>query len=255
MVNGLNLHATSDGTSTALLLRAIFCNPWGKVVIYSSNSSNVGETKIRIDRLAEQTNTIIPDLEVVEIPSLDKSTNMVEMFQEFSALNDLPPLEMERDILFYSGTTLHVRGLATIRGFSSIMVYDRDVGFKTVGHLQHEFGDLAFDKVTFFSIYDAAENSSEEGEDSWQEIHFRNGEYTRSKKLRTIRYHNGIIEFEWDKAATATQRKKIAKDCLMLEEIFGVYSVRHLGLDSQILRLRRFPALLDEENLWELEGK
>jgi len=231
------------GASPMLLLRAVFCHPWDSVVLLYADSKNMEGFKRKIKHCADALKKPMPLVQCSRIPSLDQHNSIAKFAAEinFDSMK-ISPETKQNDILFYSGTVLHLRCIATLLRFESILAYDNDKGFFTIGKQNHQFAEINLTIKTFFEINNVRMKKKRDG-DSKEYVSLRSSDSawkTRSKYLNKVEYINDMLHISWAKPPSSTQRKIIAKDCHLLKRIFGHYSIAHQNLPPALERLIRY---------------
>ena len=110
------------GQSQMMLLRAIFCHPWDSVVVFYAEEKNMEQFRQKIVNCAGALNMPIPHLESTLIPPLDQTNSIAKFARELNLDSIRNNIEVnENDMLFYSGTVLHIRCLTTTLNFENIL--------------------------------------------------------------------------------------------------------------------------------------
>ena len=236
-----------------LLLRAIFCHPWDSVIMFYADEKNLEKFREKFVKCAGALNKPVPHFESAKIPPLDQTNSIIQFADKFNLDYISQRIEVNKnDMLFYSGTVLHLRCLITLLNFETILSYDNDRGFLAIGNSDKEFGNLELTIETFLEINNAS-ISKENREDSAEFISLASvgGEWqTKSVYIDKIEYTNGVLNIFWRKVPSSTQRKKIVRDCHLLKHNFGHYTVAHHNLPPEVERLIRLgytPRLEEEE--------
>ena len=230
------------GQSEILLLRAIFCHHWDSVIMFYADEKNLEKFREKFLKCAGALNKPVPHFESAEIPPLDQTNSIVQFAEKINLDYINKRLEVNKnDMLFYSGTVLHLRCLITLLNFETILSYDNDKGFFAIGNSDEEFGNLELTTKTFLDINNASIlNQSPEKRtgpislasvsEAWQ---------TKSTYIDKIEYTNDVLNIFWRKVPTSTQRKKVVRDCHLLKLKFGHYTVAHRNLPPEVERLIR----------------
>lgn len=236
-----------------LLLRAIFCHPWDSVIMFHADERNLERFREKIEKCAGSLNKPIPHFESSVIPPLDQ-TNSMSKFADALYLHSIDQtIEVNKnDMLFFSGTVLHLRCLITLHKFESILAYDSDRGFFGIGASDKEFDDFKLTMKTFLEINNASilHNSKKDGTNfiSLESVDSEWG--TKSSYIDKFEYSNDVLNVFWKMVPTSGQRKKVVGDCHLLKLKFGHYTVAHRNLPPEIERLIRqgyIPRLEEEE--------
>lgn len=241
------------GQSEMLLLRAIFCHPWDSVIIFYAEGKTTEKFSEKIVKCAGALNKPVPHFESAEIPPLDQTNSIVQFAEKFNLDSISKRIEVNKsDMLFYSGTVLHLRCLITLLNFETILSYDNDRGFLAIGNSDEEFGNLELTIKTFLEINNASIlNKSPEDSTGSISLASVSGEWeTKSPYIDKIEYIDDVLNIFWRKVPTSTQRKKVVRDCHLLKLNFGHYTVAHRNLPPEVERLIRSgytPRLEEEE--------
>lgn len=226
-----------------LLLRAAFCHPWDSIVLFYGELKEVELFKEKMKSYADFFDKPMPTVKCSQIPRLDRLHSLSQFAIEINSESMDKAIEVkEDDILFYSGTVLHLRCLATLLNFRTMLTYDDEKGFLAIGEQKLRFLDISLTLEAFLGFNRAFINESKvnitQEYISIQSI--SNRWSTKSKYLKKVEYINDILHINWAKPPTSNQRKIIAKDCHLLKQIFGHYSIAHHNLPPSVERLMRY---------------
>lgn len=242
------------GQSQMMLLRAIFCHPWDSVVVFYAEEKVMEQFRQKIVNCAGALNMPIPHLESTLIPPLDQTNSIAKFARELNLDSMRNDIEVnENDMLFYSGTVLHIRCLTTTLNFENILAYDNEKGFFTIGKLDNVFGDFELTMGNFLDINNVKirKGKNQQGVD-FISIGSIGGDWqTTSVHIDKIEFSNDVLNIFWKGGRqSSSQRKKIVKDCHLLKRIFGHYTVINRNLPLEVDRLIRsgyIPILMEEE--------
>ena len=194
----------------------------------------------------------MPHFESSEIPP--SQTNSISQFAEAFNLDSIgQTIKVNKnDMLFYSGTVLHLRCLITLHKFETILTYDSDRGFLGIGNSDVEFYNLKLTIKTFLQINNASiVHKTKEDGTNFISLASVDGEWgTKSSYIDKIEYSNDVLNIFWKMVPTSGQRKKVVSDCHLLKLKFGHYTVAHRNLPPEVERLIRSgytPRLKEEE--------
>jgi hypothetical protein len=240
------------GQSEMLLLRAIFCHPWDSVIMFYADEKNLERFREKIVKCAGALNKPVPHFESSEIPPLDQ-TNSISQFADALNLDSIgQTIEVNKnDMLFYSGTVLHLRCLITLLKFETILAYDNSRGFISIGNSEKEFGNLKLTMKIFLETNSASiVNKTKKNGMNYISLESVGGKWkTKSKHIDKIEYSDDVLNVFWKKVPSSTQRKIIVNDCHLLKLNFGHYTVAHRNLPPEVEGLIRsvYTPLLEEE--------
>lgn len=207
----------------------------------------------KIVKCAGALNKPVPHFESAEIPPLDQTNSIVQFAEKFNLDSISKRIEVNKnDMLFYSGTVLHLRCLITLLNFETILSYDNDRGFLAIGNSDEEFGNLELTIKNFLEINNACilNKSSEDSTGSISLASVSKEWQTKSQYIDKIEYTNDVLNIFWRKVPTSTQRKRVVRDCHLLKLNFGHYTVAHRNLPPEVERLIRSgytPSLEEDE--------
>lgn len=225
-----------------LLLRAIFCHSWDSVIMFYADEKNLESFREKIVKCAGALNKPVPHFESSEIPPLDQ-TNSISQFADALNLDSIgQTIEVNKnDMLFYSGTVLHLRCLITLHKFETILTHDSDRGFFAIGNSHKEFDNLKLTMKTFLEINSASiKSKTKEDDTNFISLASVDGKWeTKSNYIDKIEYFNDVLNIFWNMVPTSGQRKKIVSDCHLLKLKFGHYTVAHRNLPPEVERLIR----------------
>ena len=191
-----------------------------------------------------------PTIEGFEIPPVDTLNSLSGFINKVVASMPKNRLQVgNNDVLFYSGTVLHIRCLATLYNFRTMLLYDTKVGFHTAGDLELQCDKISLTLQDFLEVNQmnmTTKNSGDERsyvilrskDDSWR---------TKSKYLLNTEFTNDKLHLYWGKPPSSTQRKFVAMDCHELKEHFGQYTIIHHNLPSAIDLLMRYSSDFENE--------
>ncbi|MEK9731474.1 MAG: hypothetical protein VW230_06920 [Candidatus Poseidoniales archaeon] len=241
------------GQSEMLLLRAIFCHPWDSVIMFYADKIKLERFSEKILKCAGSLNKPVPHFDSYEIPPLDQ-TNSITQFAHALNLDSIGQrIEVNKnDMLFYSGTVLHLRCLITLLKFETILTYDNSRGFISIGNSEKEFGDLKLTIKIFLETNSASivNKTMKKGMKYMSLISVGGNWETKSLHIDKIEYSDDVLYVFWKKVQSSSQRKKVVSDCHLLKLKFGHYTVAHRNLPLEVERLIRqgyIPRLEEEE--------
>tara|TARA_B110001452_G_scaffold248299_1_gene234953 strand:+ start:1120 stop:1869 length:750 start_codon:yes stop_codon:yes gene_type:complete len=241
------------GQSEMLLLRAIFCHPWDSVIMFYADEKNLEKFREKSVKCAGALKKSVPHFESAKIPQLNQTNSIIQFAEKFNLDSISKRIEVSKnDMLFYSGTVLHLRCLITLLNFETILSYDHDRGFFAVGNSDEELGNLELTIKTFLEINNVSIlNKKRRDITDTISIASVSGEWeTKSPYMDKIEYSNDVLNIFWNMVPTSRQRKKIVSDCHLLKLKFGHYTVAHRNLPPEVERLIRqgyIPRLEEEE--------
>lgn len=241
------------GQSEMLLLRAIFCHPWDSVILFYADEENLEKFREKFVKCAGALKKPVPHFESAKIPQLDQTNSIIQFAEKFNLDSISKRIEVSKnDMLFYSGTVLHIRCLITLLNFETILSYDNDRGFLAVGNSDEELSNPKLTIKTFLEINNACIlNKSRRDITDTISLASVSGEWeTKSAYIDKIEYIDDVLNIFWRKVPSSTQRKKIVRDCHLLKLNFGHYTVAHRNLPPEVERLIRSgytPRLEEEE--------
>ena len=238
------------GTSSTLLLRAAFCKPWSTIVLFHTDDRNVEIFRNQMRIYSKRNGLALPTIEGFEIPPVDTLNSLSDFMEKIVASMPKNLLQVDdNDVLFYSGTVLHIRCLATLHNFRTMLLHDTKVGFHTTGDLELQCDKVSLTLQDFLEVNQMIMTTRHSGDersyvilrskdDSWE---------TKSKYLLNTEFTNDKLHLYWGKPPTSTQRKFVAMDCHELKHQFGQYTIIHHNLPPAIDLLMRYSSDFENE--------
>ncbi len=192
----------------------------------------------------------LPTVESFEIPPVDALNSLSDFIQKIVASMPKNTLQVDKnDVLFYSGTVLHIRCLATLHNFKTMLLHDTKLGFHTTGDLEVQFDKVSLTLQDFLEVNQMIMTTESAHDDrSYVSLHSKDGSWkTKSKYLLNVEFTNDKLNLYWGKPPTSTQRKFVALDCHELKEHFGQYTIVHHNLPPAIDLLMRYSSEIEIE--------
>ncbi len=238
------------GTSSTLLLRAAFCKPWTSIVLFHTNDRNVEIFRNQMRIYSKRYGLALPTIEGFEIPPVDSLNSLSGFIEKIAASMPKNKLQVDNnDVLFYSGTVLHIRCLATLHNFRTMLLHDTKLGFHTTGDVELQCDKVSLTLQDFLEINQmimTIENSVDER--SYVSLHSKDDSWKmKSKYLLNMEFTKDKLNLYWGKPPSSTQRKFVALDCHELKEHFGQYTIIHHNLPPAIDLLMRSSSDFENE--------
>jgi len=238
------------GTSSTLLLRAVFCWKWNSVVLFYTDNKEVEIFRKKLAIYSKRHELSLPAIECFEIPPVDALNSLSDFIQKIVASMPNNTLQVDKDdVLFYSGTVLHIRCLATLHNFKTMLLHDTKLGFHTTGDLEVQFDKVNLTLQDFLEVNQMIMTTkSAHDERTYVSLHSKDDSWkTKSKYLLNVEFTNDKLNLYWGKPPTSTQRKFVALDCHELKEHFGQYTIIHHNLPPAIDLLMRYSSEIEIE--------